>query len=269
VHLSFADPDAVVRGGVTTVLDLGAPLDYAFAPHPPVRSRVAGPLLTAPRGYPTRSWGSNGYGLEVRDAASAREAVAMLADRGAAVIKLAIEPAEGPVPDIDVLRASVEAAHVRGLRAAAHALGVDAVRLANDAGVDILAHTPIEPLPSELIRSVAGRGVAVISTVRAFGARRSTRDNLAALAAAGCPIAYGTDLGNGDIRPGLDADELALIEDAVGDRALALGAATGVAGSLAGAGGRIAAGLPADLVWIPSFAGPADLQNDLEVRIGA
>jgi hypothetical protein len=69
VHLSFSDPEAVVRGGVTTVLDLGAPLDYAFAPHPPVRFRVAGPLLTAPRGYPTTSWGAEGYGLEVLDAA--------------------------------------------------------------------------------------------------------------------------------------------------------------------------------------------------------
>src|SRR5205823_3296045 len=65
VHLSFSDPESVARGGVTTVLDLGEPEPYAFSPHPPLRFRGAGPLLTAAGGYPTKSWGANGYGLEL------------------------------------------------------------------------------------------------------------------------------------------------------------------------------------------------------------
>lgn len=269
VHLSFSDPRAVVRGGVTAVLDLGEPFSYAFTSHPPVRFRAAGPLITAPGGYPTASWGANGYALEISDPASAREAVATLADRGAAIIKIAIEPAEGPLLDAGTMRAIVEAAHARGLRAAAHALSVEAVRAAITAGADVLAHTPVEPLPPELVRQLADRGVVLVSTVRAFGARRATRNNLVALANAGCPVAYGTDLGNGSIRPGLDIEELAIIEEAVGDRALALASATSVAGSLAGAGGRIAPGLPADLVWVPRFTELADLRRRADVRVGA
>lgn len=260
VHLSFSDAASVVRGGVTAALDLGEPLGSAFSPHPPLKLRAAGPLLTAPSGYPTQSWGADGYGLEVPDAAGAREAVAMLADHGASIVKAAIEPAGGPLLPGETLRAVVEAAHARGLKVAAHALGVRPVRGALAAGVDMLAHTPTERLPDDLVRELGIRGVVVISTMRAFGAGRAARENLEALAAAGCPVAYGTDLGNGSIRPGIDAAELAIVEDALGDRERALAAATSGAAALAGTGGgRIAPGAAADLVWLPAFAGMRDL----------
>ena len=268
VHLSFSEPEAVAAGGVTGVLDLGSPLAYAFSEHPPIRFAAAGPLITARGGYPTTSWGTNGYGLEVGDPDQARDAVGLLADSGAAIVKVAIEPDGGPTLEAETLRAVVEAAHGKGLKVAAHALTVDAVRDALAAGVDVLAHTPMEQLPEDLIASLGANGVTVISTLRAFGAHDSTRENLAALAAAGCPVAYGTDLGNGRILPGIDLAELELLERALGDRTRTLAAATSVAGALAGAGGRIAKELPADLLWVPRFDSWGDLTRDARIWIG-
>jgi len=269
VHLSFSEAPVVVRGGVTAVLDLGEPLDYAFSDHPPLRYRAAGPLITAPGGYPTRSWGANGYGLEVAGEREARDAVAMLFHRGAAMIKVAIEPNAGPRLDDSMLQTVVEAAHARKLKVAAHALGVAPVRTAFGAGVDVLAHTPVEPLPDELVRALGSAGVTVISTVRAFGDRASTRANLAALAAAGCPVVYGTDLGNDGIRPGIDTAELEILTEALGGPDEAIAAATSGAGTLAGVGGRIAVGKPADLIWRPAdVASLAELRRDLKVWVG-
>ena len=268
VHLSFSTARAVFRGGITSVLDLGEPLAYAFADHAPLRFQAAGPFITAPGGYPTRSWGANGYGLEVASAADAREAVAMLADRGAAMIKVAIEPGQGPVLDAATLDAVVSAAHARSLKVAAHALGAAPVRAALEAGVDVLAHTPVERLPDALVKEAGARGVTVISTVRAFGGNASTRANLAALAAAGCPVAYGTDLGNDGIAPGIDTGEIEILEEALGGRERALAAATSVAGALAGSSGRMSVGSPADLVWYPRLDSPGDLRRDIQVWTG-
>lgn len=251
VHLSFSSADAVVSGGVTGVLDLGRPASSAFAPHPPLRYAAAGPLLTAPGGYPTRSWGAGGYGLEIFDETTANEAVAALAAEGAAMIKVAVVPAE---LDAALVRAIVGAARVRNLPVAAHALDAASVRLAFEAGVTVLAHTPVELLPDDLVALLGRAGVAVVSTVRAFGGSVKTRSNLAALAAAGCPVVYGTDLGNAGIRPGADADELAILEHTLGSRDAALAAATSGAAALTGLpGGRIAPGATADLVLADGY----------------
>lgn len=268
VHLSFSDAGRVLGGGITGVLDLGAPLAYAFSAHPPLRFAAAGPLITARRGYPTTSWGADGYGVEVDGPTQARDGVALLASSGAAVIKVAIEPVGGPMLDPETLRAVVEAAHERDLVVIAHALTSESVRDALAAGVDVLAHTPIEPLPDELVEALGAAGTTVISTVRAFGASMDTRTNLSALAGAGCRIAYGTDLGNGAIRPGIDVEELEIISEALGDRERALAAATSSSATLAGFHGRIAADAAADLLWVPRFDSFADLRRDARVWIG-
>ncbi|MGH2794996.1 MAG: hypothetical protein ACRDKG_11915, partial [Actinomycetota bacterium] len=143
------------------------------------------------------------------------------------------------------------------------------VRLALEAGVDVLAHTPTELLPGDLVSALAGAGVSVVSTVRAFGAGRDARRNLAALADAGCVVAYGTDLGNGRIRPGIDPEELAILEQALGGRERALAAATSGSGRLAGHGGKVRPDAPADLVWVPRFDSYEDLRRDARVFIGS
>ncbi|MGH2725510.1 MAG: amidohydrolase family protein, partial [Actinomycetota bacterium] len=204
----------------------------------------------------------------VDDPRQARDGVALLSASGAAVIKVAIEPAGGPMLDPETLRAVVAAAHERGLKVVAHALTTASVRDAFGAGIDVLAHTPIEPLPDDLVEALGASGATVISTLRAFGASDVACANLAGLAAAGCPIAYGTDLGNGGIRPGIDADELEILSDVLGGRGRALAAATSESGALAGFDGRIAVEAPADLLWVPRFDSFADLRRDARVWIG-
>jgi imidazolonepropionase-like amidohydrolase len=267
VHLSFSAPADVARGGVTTVLDFGAPPDYASATHPPLRFRFAGTLLTVPGGYPTRSWGAGGYGTELTSADQAREAVERWADAGAAIVKVALEPREGPMLDADLVRVIVERAHARGLRVGAHALEAEPVRLVVDAGVDVLAHTPTANLDDALVAACGDRRMWVVSTVRAFGGSRRTKRNLAALHEAGCRVVYGTDLGNGAIRPGIDTDELEILADLTGSNEAALACACARAGELVGGGGRIAVGEPADLVWLTSFERLRDLGSHKDVFI--
>jgi imidazolonepropionase-like amidohydrolase len=267
VHLSFSSPDEVARGGVTTVLDLGAPPTFALATHPPLRFRFAGTLLTVPGGYPTTSWGAGGYGTELTSADEAREAVARWADAGAAIIKIALEPKAGPMLGAELVRTIVDAARKRGLRVGAHALEAESVRIAADCGIDVLAHTPTAKLPDELIAACGSCGMWVVSTVRAFGGSRRTKRNLAALRDTGCRVVYGTDLGNGAIRPGIDVDELEILEDVTGSIENALACACAHAGELLGGGGRIAIGEAADLVWLSSFERLRDLAGRKDVFI--
>jgi imidazolonepropionase-like amidohydrolase len=197
-----------VRGGVAAVLDLGTPETALPIDLRPLRVRFAGPLFTAPGGYPTQSWGRDGFGLELAGAKEAREAVRRLAAKEVRFIKLAFDP-RFPMLDTEVARAAADEAHKLGLRVAAHALEEDSVRRALEAGADVLAHTPRDPLPADLLDRMHGKWV--ISTLHAFAVAPA---RLAALREAGARVAYGTDLGNEDTRPGIDARELALLAQA-------------------------------------------------------
>jgi len=178
-------------------------------------------MLTAPGGYPTRSWGQGGYGLEVADAGAAA-AVDDLADAGASLLKLALDEF-GPQLEPETVLAAVARAHRRGLPVAAHALTDAAALAAALAGVDILAHTPVEPLAPATVRAWTGR--TVLSTLAAFGGSPSAVGNLARLRDAGVQVLYGTDFGNGSTA-GIDAVELALLGAAGLDGAAILAAGT-------------------------------------------
>ena len=242
VHLSFGNPDHIVAGGVVAVRDLGAPPAdaLAFRRLTAPRVEVAGPLITAPGGYPSRGWGQAGFAAFVDDPEQAHRLVSGLATQ-VDVIKLALEGAGGPVPTVAVAHAVVDAAHAAGLRVTCHALEVEMVERALDAGVDELAHTPTERLPGELVARIASSGVRVISTLHTFvagGDGAGALDNAAALIAAGVDVRYGTDLGNAGIRPGADPAELKLLGEA-GLRADAV---------LAAATEPVRLGVPAGLV---------------------
>ena len=220
VHLAFGDSDHMLAGGVVAVRDLGAPPADAArwrkldAP----RVAVAGPLLTAPGGYPSRSWGSAGFAAFVDDPDQATRLVCGLAKQ-VDVVKVALEPRAGPVPGADVVAAIVAAAHDCGRKVTAHALTAATVETALDAGVDELAHTPTERLPDELVTRMAATGTTVVSTLHTFvagGDGRAALDNAAALAATGVAVRYGTDLGNAGTRPGADPRELTLLAGEVG-----------------------------------------------------
>ena len=238
---------AEVKGGLAAVLDLGAPERTLPLDHSPLRIRFSGPLLTAPGGYPTRSWGKNGEGLELATAADATAAVRRLSQRGATFIKLAFDP-RFPLLSLDIARAAADEAHRLGLRVAAHALETESVRLALDAGADVLAHTPRDALPQDILGRLEGKWV--ISTLRAFAVAPA---RLRALADAGARIAYGTDLGNENTAPGIDAGELALIAKAGIDP---LAAATSAAADLLGFTdlGSLAVGSRASVLAVRSLS---------------
>jgi len=263
VHLAFGGPDAALRGGVVAVRDLGAPPHLAHAwrtrDRPPAgcaRVSVAGPVVTASGGYPSRSWGADGFAVFADTAEQARSVVGQLAALGVDVVKVALEPAGGvPVPESVVLRGLVDAAHAVGLPVTAHALTAAMVERALDAGVDELAHTPVERLPAAVVERIASAGIAVVSTLQCLsgGVGRGAAANAAALHRAGVPLLYGTDLGNSGTRPGADPRELDRLADAGLGRLGALRAATEGAASACGmraGSGRLEVGAPATLVLL-------------------
>lgn len=210
VHLAYrAEGEAMADGGVAGVVDLASPMDFLALDHAPLRVLASGPMVTAEGGYPTRSWGSGGYGVECADAGEAVAAVDRLHAAGAGVIKLPVT--ESPQLDDVALLAVVDRAHALGLRVASHALEDDAVVRAAAAGVDALAHTPVAVL--EPGSAVAWSGRAVVSTLSAFGGSAAALTNLGALRDAGAAVLYGTDFGN-TRTAGIDPEEVALLRAA-------------------------------------------------------
>ena len=221
VHLAYLPVAArEAPGGIAAVVDLASPESFLTASLAPLLSRKSGPMITAPGGYPTQSWGSGGFGLEVTTAADATSALRRLHDEGAVIVKIPFEePRLGP----EAMRAAIEEAHALGMKVAAHALDEAGAADAVAAGVDLLAHTPVETLSEKTLE--AWRGHAVISTLAAFGAEESAIENLRALKAHGAIILYGTDLGN-SATPGIDPDEIRALTRAGLDGASIIASAT-------------------------------------------
>jgi imidazolonepropionase-like amidohydrolase len=263
VHLAFGDPAAMLAAGVVAVRDLGAPPDRAREWRVPTAGwpsvAVAGPLFTAPDGYPMRSWGAGGFAVGVPGPDAAVPLVREVLARGVDLVKVALEPAGGaPVPDPATVRAIVRAAHDGGVPVTAHALTADMVARALDAGVDELCHTPVERLGERLVDRVAAAGVPVVSTLQTLfsaGMGADVSRNATALYRAGVTLLYGTDLGNAGTRTGVDPRELDRLADTGLGRLGALRAATEVAArayGVRGRTGRIVVGEPAALVLLPA-----------------
>ncbi|MGB9378034.1 MAG: amidohydrolase family protein, partial [Mycobacteriales bacterium] len=149
----------------------------------------------------------------------------------------------------------VDAAHGAGLAVTAHALTAAMVERALDAGIDELAHTPVEALPAPLVQRIASADVAVVSTLQchSYSGRSAATANAAALHRAGVRMIYGTDLGNSGTITGADPRELERLAECGLGRLGALRAAT--EGSAAASGmragpGRLDLGGPAALVLL-------------------
>ena len=229
VHVGLSDPVAILQGGVTAARDLGWPAERIFpiadASELPTFTgpliRAVGPMLTAPGGYPTRApWAPPGTGRELASPEEAEAAVADLAGRGAVAIKVALNADAGPVLGDAELSAIVGAAAAAGLPVTAHCQGVGQVGRAAGAGVAELAHTPwSERLTDALVGALAAT-TRIVSTldIQSYGRDtpeiRTALDNLRRFHAAGGRIAYGTDLGNGPITPGIHLTEVYLLRDA-------------------------------------------------------
>lgn len=229
VHLGMIDPGALVAGGIAGVLDLGGdPVHFARLAHDGLpHIAYAGAFLTARGGYPAdRPWAPPEIVREISDPSShpgvpggAATAVFEQASFGASVIKIALNADAGPVFDTETLTAVIAAARDRGLPVVAHVEGEGMTRLAVEARVDALAHTPFtELVPAALIAQAVAAGQRWISTIDIHRnepeAENIALANLAAFVSAGGTVLYGTDLGNGDLPIGINARELVALDDA-------------------------------------------------------
>ena len=240
---------------VTTIRDLGAS-DYSL-PFPPARPGeprvlLAGPLITAPDGYPIETHGPDRARV-VRGPADARAYVRSLADRGADVVKVSLQLGY-PVLPIRVLRAIVAEAHARELRVTAHVGERLGARLALRGGVDELAHMPCGSDP-ELMQALAAAGMEIVGTlhvVRVVAGCADALENAREFVSAGGLLLYGSDYGNPGIPLGLDVEELELIADAGLSPRAVIANATGRSGALTGIAGvgRLVEGGPADVVAV-------------------
>lgn len=94
VHASSVTSEALLSKGLTTVRDLAEPAISLPPPDPApgtVRRIVAGPIITAPGGYPIGSW-ARAIAKPVSSPEEAAAAVDDLHAAGAGVIKTALEP---------------------------------------------------------------------------------------------------------------------------------------------------------------------------------
>jgi imidazolonepropionase-like amidohydrolase len=241
---------------VTTVRDVGS-RDSSLPHPPPVRGEprvlLAGPLITAPGGYPIPVHGSV-VAHVVRSPREARAYVRSLAERGAAVVKVSLEFAFRVVP-FETLRAIVAEAHEHGLRVTAHVGDSRGARMALRGGVDDLSHMSCEVDPP-LMRELAAAEIEIVPTLHVldgFGCGAPALENATVFAAAGGTLLYGTDYGNAGIPTGLDVVELQRLAEAGLSPLEVLAAATGRAGDVTGVhgAGRLVPGGPADVVAVP------------------
>ena len=269
VHLAIGyTPGQLVRGGIAAVVDLAAPLPFLASDYGPLRILLSGPMVTARRGYPTQSWGADGYGLETNGVRSVRAGVDFLVASGARVIKMPVGDTTGggAIPGMEEnkstlsdeeLKAIVDQAHSHGLRVAAHAVTDSAAMRAAQAGADILAHTPTVALADATVKAWSGR--ALISTLAVFKTVPAAVDNLRRLREAGTTILYGTDLGYAEI-PAINLEELEQLRKAGLDSDAIIASATKAPADYWGfeGFGTVVAGAPANLLVLD-----ADPREDL------
>lgn len=153
--------------GVTTVCNLGTTLERLTvfdsartAEGPAARGYFAGPIITAPGGYPGVVLGSQ-FNYEVATPEQARAAVRDLLGRGASMIKIALAPGDPrdpwPALDLERVRAIVAEAHARGVLVRAHVIESFLVEdIALPAGVDVIEHEPFPVLTPEQESRVLG-----------------------------------------------------------------------------------------------------------------
>jgi imidazolonepropionase-like amidohydrolase len=174
---------STLAAGVTTVGDMGSAAglvtsvrDHAASGDGP-SIRAAGPILTAPEGYPLE-WMPPmlrrlGVALPCADEAAACRAVERVARSGCDHVKIAVmhqSYAEKPLPALTepVARAAVVEARRLGMRVCAHAHSQEDYRVALAAGVDALMHSSFTPLDRDTVQMVADAGIPVCPTLWVF-----------------------------------------------------------------------------------------------------
>ena len=267
VHIGFFDPRIVLSNGITSVRDLGWPRDEISAIADRCTESVdagplvefVGPIVTAEGGYPSRAgWAPEGTAREIgerdaRDVVTTNYLSRYPAPEGRTLfVKVAQAPQVGPTLSRETLTELVAEAHSVSMKVTSHCTSVTELEIALDCGIDELAHGlwSDEGIDDDLIERMAS-SITVVPTLHIDPSPNRIK-NLSRFIEAGGRVIYGTDMGNTGPPPGIDVEELKLMESAGMSRLDVLKSATSLAGDYLGLGGRgtLEVGRPADLLVV-------------------
>ena len=174
VHLLPGAAEQALDFGVTTMLDMFSKpeqLQEHLNRSPADLSRAtiysSGIGATAPGGHPSMMYAPFPY---VRDKSDVVVFVKERVAEGSHFLKVFYEGGQSidwamPSLDVETLAELAIVAHDYGLKVVAHAThAADAVTAAR-IGVDVLAHSPFDPLSEKQVEQIAASGVAIISTL--------------------------------------------------------------------------------------------------------
>ena len=273
--------EAWLAAGLTTIRDVGSFDDEAITLRTAIDLGLAdGPrIVSCGRIVSATSPGGRIFGSMYEEADGpweVRRAVRRQLRRGADFIKVMATGArsvvdEDPEPaqlTCEEVVAAVDEAHRMGVRVAAHAEGIDGVRVAVEAGVDTIEHGLSLHRAPELLDVMAARGIVLVPTLSTFHdlaerfadefapalveqARRQLEEaqrTVVAAARAGVTMAMGYDSGP----PGANAVELGRLADAgLGARGAIQAATAGGAAALGRPDlGVLSTGAVADLIVV-------------------
>ena len=275
-----------LQHGVTTVRDLGSRYGTGEVPSLNIAALkrrlaeagntiptvvVAGPIVTAPGGYPVPVWGSR-LALQVANVKEARQAATRLLVAGADGLKIALT--EGPTPHPwptltpEQVATITQVAHAHGTWVSVHVTRTSDADIAVANGVDDLAHLPVDTMSDELIQQMIVRDVLLVPTlVVEDGFRihahypedewervlKMRQDNIHRFLSAGGRVALGSDYGNPGIPPGMPVSEMQRMLDTGMTPMQVIVAATQHAAQACGLGDRLGtleAGKQGDVIAI-------------------
>lgn len=222
-----ANARAMLRAGITTVRDLGAPTDLAIE----LRDAIASGLTEGPRllvsGAPITTTGGHCWfmggeadgDLELQKAVRQRvkagcDWIKVMATGGNMTARTNTHAAQYTVAELATVVADAHRLH---RKVTAHCHGTEGIRVAVEAGVDMLEHCSFTSRRSvdfdpDLVKEIARKDIAVSPTVSVGwrnwpddGLRERRADILRAMLDAGCRIVMSTDCGI----PGVPHDALA------------------------------------------------------------
>lgn len=219
--LTRSQRQALLKAGVTTVFDFGSILGdiQALSQHEQQedllgkpRIYYAGPVITAPGGYPIPVYGgSSALTLENEEKAY-NEVSRLLDDEGCYFIKVAMtdrHPNAWPTLTTEILQNITITAHQRGAKVAVHLVSAVVLEEAISIGIDLIGHPVFGNITIEMAQQMKQQNMAYIPTHQMMyhlaqsqipdyltEVNKTWQSNIDLLRDIGVPILLGDDIGN-------------------------------------------------------------------------